>query len=200
MSRTPKGSRGKDARRRLVARPRASRRLMQERFAMEYLTDLNGTQAAIRCGIRPKSAKVTACRWLRLPAVAAAVAAGQARHLASNDLTAARVLEEMRRCAFADMSAFWVGTGEERRLKPPEEWTSEQGAQVASFEVLIKNAAAGDNAQDLVHKLKLWDKIRALEMLGKHFRLLTDLVEVSSATERLAWLREGLERNARGES
>ena len=33
---------------------------------------------------------------------------------------------------------------EENNLKPVSEWTEAQGAQVASMEVIIKNAAAGD--------------------------------------------------------
>lgn len=36
----------------------------QQRFCQEYVVDLNGTQAAIRAGYSPKSAKVTASRLL----------------------------------------------------------------------------------------------------------------------------------------
>ena len=61
--------------------------------------------------------------------------------------------------------------------KSVTELTEEQGACLAGFEVLIKNAKAGDGVTDLIHKIKLWDKVRALEMLAKHFALLVDGVE-----------------------
>lgn len=168
----------------------------QARFIAEYLIDLNATQAAIRAGYSRKTAKQAGYENLTKPYIAAAVAEGQRRQLEQAELSAARVLEEMRRCAFVDARTFWAGTGKTRRVKPPEEWTPEQGAQVAAFEVLIKNAAAGDGKTDLVHKFRLWDKIRALEMLGKHFKLLTDLVQVTNDEERLKWLDEGRTRNA----
>jgi hypothetical protein len=42
----------------------------------------------------------------------------------------------------------------------------EQGAALASVEVIIKNAKAGDNHTDEVHKFKLWDKTSDLEALA----------------------------------
>jgi hypothetical protein len=64
--------------------------------------------------------------------------------------------------------------------------TPEQGACLASFEVLIKNVEGGDGEQDTIHKFKVWDKVRALEMLAKHFKLVTDHVEVEGSWDALA--------------
>jgi phage terminase small subunit len=55
----------------------------------------------------------------------------------------------------------------------------EQGACLASLEVLIKNAKAGDGQIDEIHKIKLWDKTRALEALAKHLWLVRERLEVS---------------------
>ena len=49
----------------------------QLRFVMEYLTDSNGKQAAIRAGYSPKTAEVQASRLLSNAKVRAAVAEGQ---------------------------------------------------------------------------------------------------------------------------
>jgi len=73
---------------------------------------------------------------------------------------------------------------------------------VAGFEVLIKNAAAGDGVTDLIHKFRLWDKLRALEMLAKHYALLTDVMRVEQQTsldQRLLFGRQRVAaaRNAR---
>jgi hypothetical protein len=45
--------------------------------------------------------------------------------------------------------------------------------------VIIKNAKAGDGQIDEIHKIKLWDKTRALELLAKHFGLVNERLEVS---------------------
>jgi hypothetical protein len=72
--------------------------------------------------------------------------------------------------------SFFDGDG---NLKPIQDLTEEQGAVLASLEVIIKNAKAGDGVTDTVHKFKLWDKTRALEALAKHFGLVTERLEVS---------------------
>lgn len=146
----------------------------QERFVAEYLKDFNATQAAIRCGYSAKTAASQASRLLTNVNVQEAVAAAQARHRASDDLSAARVLEEYRRLAFVDLRSFFDEAG---NLKPVHELTPEQGAALAGLEVIKKNAAAGDGVVDIIHKFKVWDKTRALESLAKHFGLLTEQVE-----------------------
>jgi phage terminase small subunit len=103
--------------------------------------------------------------------------------LASNDLTADRILEEMRRLALVDQRGFFDDHG---NLKPIQDLTAEQGACLASVEVIQRNITAGDGQVDTLHKIKTWDKVRALEMLGKHFALLTEKINVSGGLE-LSW-------------
>ena len=138
----------------------------QQRFVAEYLVDLYGTQAAIRAGYAAKCAHVTAHQFLRNPKIVAALSAGKAAQFRSAELSASRVLEELRRLAFVDLGTFFKPDGSVMR---PCELTPEQGACIAGFEVLIKNAAAGDGVTDLVHKFRRWDELRAPEMLAKHY-------------------------------
>lgn len=184
------GTKQHRAPRKLIPRPR--RLLLRDFFVREYLKDLNGKQAAIRCGASPRSAESTASRWLRDAKVAAEVARLQAQQLERAELSASRVLEEMRRVALSNIRDYWT----DGRLKQIGELSEEQGAALASLEVLIKNAEAGDGKTDLVHKIKLWDKVRALELLAKHFKLLTDIVQVDDEEARLARLDAGRRRNA----
>jgi phage terminase small subunit len=159
----------------------------QTRFVAEYLVDLNATQAAIRAGYSKKTAESIGLQLLRKTHVAKAVAAGKAAQLDSAALTALRVLEEYRRLAFADLRGFFdEKTGD---LKALTDLTPEQAACIASVEVLIKNAKAGDGVTDTIHKIKLWDKTRALESLAKHFGLLTEKIEHSGSIA-FAWLTE----------
>lgn len=61
----------------------------QQRFVGEYLIDLNATQAAIRAGYSAKTAEVQGPRLLGNVRVAAAIAKGQARLAAKQEITAA---------------------------------------------------------------------------------------------------------------
>lgn len=101
----------------------------------------------------------------------------------SEALSAQRVLEELRRLAFADLGALY---DEQGNLKPLHQLTPEQRAPLAGLETVIKNAAAGDGHTDTVLKVKTWDKVRALEQLAKHFGLLTEKVEHSGGLE-ITW-------------
>lgn len=159
----------------------------QTRFVAEYLIDLNATQAAIRAGYSPKTADREGHRLLRNAEIAQAVQKGKARQLETAELTAARVLEEYRRLAFVDARSFFFPDG---NIKPMSELTPAEGAALAGFEVIIKNAKAGDGETDTVHKIRLWDKTRALESLAKHFGLLTEKVEHSGGIKILHELPE----------
>ena len=166
----------------------------QRRFVSEYLIDLNASAAAIRAGFSANSADAIGWENLRKPAISEAIKAGKAAQiLAEAGLTAARVLEELRRVAFANVRDYWATDGS---AKHPNALTVEQGAALAGFEVLIKNAKAGDGVTDTIYKFKLWDKVRALELLAKHVALLTDIVRVDSPAAQIAALLAGRQRAA----
>jgi len=153
----------------------------QQRFIAEYVIDLNATAAYIRAGYSPNGASQSAHDLLANPEIAQAVQAAQTAHLAQAGITKARVLEEYRRIALFDQRSLWeqvcvgVAWGVPvfvTRLKAITDLTPEQGACIASFEAVIKNAVAGDRQQDLVHKVKCWNKLDALHDLGEHLGLL----------------------------
>lgn len=148
----------------------------EQRFIAEYLVDLNATQAAIRAGYSEKTANRIASRLLSKVDISAEIAVRKAKQLAKADLTATRVLEELRRLAFSDVRKLFDEQGD---LRPLGELSDEDAAAIAGLEVIIKNAKAGDGQTDTIHKIKVWDKTRSLEMLAKHFALLTERVDVS---------------------
>jgi len=146
----------------------------QERFVAEYLIDYNATKAAIRAGYSKKTARVQAAQLLAKLNIARAFTESQKRITERLELTAENVLEEIRRVAFCDSRAFFTAKGE---LKSIAKLDPEQGSALAGFEVIIKNAEAGDGKTDKVHRIKLWDKTRALEMAAKYFGLLQERVD-----------------------
>ena len=103
------------------------------------------------------------------------------RHAKDEELSAVRILEELRRVALVDMRDFWDGD----TLKPVSQWTKEMGSAVSGMEAISKTAQAGDGHTDLVHKIKLWDKTKALELLAKHFTLLVE-VQALVTPERMS--------------
>lgn len=162
-------------------------------FVAEYLVDLNATEAAKRCGYSLRTAYAQGHRLLKDAEISAAIAEGQAKRLATAELSATRVLEELRRLAFADLRTLFDASG---NLKPISELTVEEAACIGGFEVIKKNAEAGDGIIDTVHKVKVLDKTRSLEMLAKHFALLTEVVRVDDDAARINALMDGRRRAA----
>ena len=166
----------------------------QARFVAEYLVDLNGAAACRRAGYSETSADQQAYENLSKPQIAAAVAEGKARQMAACELSAVRVLEECRRLAFANVRDYFNVDGS---AKHPNQLTAEEGAALAGFEVVIRNLDPGDGHTDTIHKFKLWDKPRVLELLAKHFKLVEEHVKVEFSVEDLAErLLAGQRRNA----
>ena len=156
----------------------------QARFVAEYLKDLNATQAATRAGYSAKTANQQGSRLLANVGVARAIAAGKAKQLESADISATRILEEMKRIALVDMRSFFDEHGNAKAIK---DLSPDQGAALGGFELLIKNAKAGDGVTDTIHKFKLWDKPKVLEMFCKHFGLLEERVQ-HSGDITISWL------------
>jgi phage terminase small subunit len=156
----------------------------QARFVAEYLVDLNATQAAIRAGYSAKTAQEQSSRLLSNAMVAAAVAEKQSAQLARVDLTAEMVKERLRLIGFQDVRKLFDEAG---NLLPLHKLSDDAAVMVAGLEVIKKNAQAGDGIIDTVHKVKVVDPIKALEMLAKHYGLLTEKVEHSGGVS-ITWL------------
>jgi phage terminase small subunit len=80
----------------------------QARFVLEYVKDLNATQAAIRAGYAKASAEVQGCRLLRNAQIRAAVAKAQDRIAEKAGVTVDSIvgeLEEARALALQERQA-----------------------------------------------------------------------------------------------
>lgn len=155
----------------------------QQRFVAEYLVDLNATQAAIRAGYSAKTAEVIGYENLRKPQIASAIAAGTSRQLEKIELTGEMVKARLRLLAFQDIRQLFDEKG---NLRPLHTLSDDAAAMIAGMEVIIKNAEAGDGVTDRVHKVKIVDPVKPLEMLAKHFGVLIERVEHTGGIE-LAW-------------
>jgi hypothetical protein len=57
-------------------------------------------------------------------------------------------------------------------------------------------AAAGDGVTDIVHKIKFWNKLDALNALAQHLGILKNQMEVAGLEDLFARLDAGRARNA----
>lgn len=152
----------------------------RERFVAEYLVDLNATQAAIRAGYSAKTANEQGARLLANASVASAVKTALEKRAERTEITQDRVLQEIARIAFSDLRRMF---GENGGLKRPEDLDDDTAAALASIEVVTRSAGKngeGETEVEHVHKVKAWDKARALEMLGRHLAMFTDKTEHSA--------------------
>lgn len=76
----------------------------QKRFVLEYLVDLNATQAAIRAGYSEKSASRIAVELLNKTQVSEEIQKQRAKLQNKLEITQERVLEELAQVAFARAS------------------------------------------------------------------------------------------------
>ncbi len=118
-------------------------------------------------------------------------AAERIREVLADAIDPDRVLREAGRVAFSDVRQLFDEHG---RLKPVKAWPDDLAAAVSSFELLRRNVDSGDGKQEDVHKVRLWDKTRGLDLLAKHLGLLKDQLEVSVKGDVLARLLAGRKR------
>lgn len=164
----------------------------QELFVAEYLKDLNATQAAIRAGYSPDTARQMGAENLSKPDIATAVEAARAEQLARVQLTADDVLRELMKIAFADLASAFDERG---NLRPIHEIPVDVRRAMAAVEVdeLFDGQGAERVWTGYTRKVKFWDKNKALESLGRHLALFKDRLEISvdpSLTDELRAARE----------
>jgi phage terminase small subunit len=160
-------------------RPPADLGPRQERFVEEYLVDLNAKQAAIRAGYSPKTAEAQGSRLLRHVKVQRALTARMAARSQRTEIAADRTLLEIARIGFSDLRRLFHQDG---RLKHPHEWDDDTAASIASVEVVTRNL--GDGQVEDVHRIKFWDKGKALEQLSRHLGLYHDQVPSEQGHDR----------------
>jgi len=141
----------------------------QQRFVEEYLVDLNATQAAIRAGYSKKTAEQQGNRLLGNVKVAADIASSQANRSQRTEITQDRVLAELAKIGFSDIRKVLTPGG---GIMDPHEWDDETAGAIASFEAVTVHRGEedenGNKVPEHISKFKTWDKLAALEKLGKH--------------------------------
>ncbi|KAA0020732.1 terminase small subunit [Salinicola corii] len=139
----------------------------QSRFVEEYLIDLNAKQAAIRAGYSERSAEVTASRLLSNAKVAAAIQERKTARSARTKIDADYVLHRLVEIDQMDVLDILNDDG---GLKPIKEWPVAWRRYVSGMDVSEIWGMNGDEREQIgvLKKIKWPDKVKNLDMLGKH--------------------------------
>jgi len=133
----------------------------QEMFCREYLIDLNATQAAIRAGYSDKTANRIAAQLLSKLDIESRIAELKAQRNQQVNIDAAYVLRRLVEIDQMDVLDILLANGE---LKPIKDWPKTWRTTLSGMDV---TEMAGD-AAGLLKKIKWPDKVKNLELLGKH--------------------------------
>lgn len=160
----------------------------QKRFVAEYLLDLNATAAAKRAGYSEKTACEQAARLLANVKVQTAVQEAEQARQERTEITQDMVLREMSKLAFFDIRKMFDKNG-----KPLDISALDADTAAALVGLDVQDVTDNDgNYIGFVKKYKMADKIRALELLGKHLGAWEPLDKQQTAVEDLTALAEKL--------
>nr|WP_318379997.1 terminase small subunit [uncultured Enterobacter sp.]DAI86909.1 MAG TPA: Terminase small subunit [Caudoviricetes sp.] len=135
----------------------------QEMFCREYLIDLNATQAAIRAGYSEKTARASGSENLTKPDIQTRISELKAERNDRIDIDADYVLKRLFDIDQMDVLDILTESGD---LKPVAQWPKVWRTTLSGLDVMTM-AGDGDTA-GLLKKIKWPDKVKNLELLGKH--------------------------------
>lgn len=144
----------------------------QKLFCDEYLIDLNVTQAAIRAGYSKKYSSDKAYKLLEKLEIKSYIDKKMKAREKRIEITQDMVINELAKIAFANTTDYVEvedkGQYKMVNTKPTKDLTPDQVAAIAS----IKQGANGI-------EIKLHDKVRALEDIGRHLGMFKDKIEIN---------------------
>lgn len=170
-----------------MTRPRLTKK--QQMFVEEYLIDLNATQAAIRAGYSERSARKIGHQNLSKPNIAEAIREHMEKRSERVEVTADMVLDQLAKIAFHDVKDVLSWGMEESHAGFEERWVN---GKLEKHEVkemrmkvhmkdsneidgtIIQEVSEADRGGAVTHSVKLNDRMKALELIGKHLGMFKD--------------------------
>lgn len=134
----------------------------QKKYCEEYVIDFHQTNAAIRAGYSPKTARFSASELMVKQDIKDYILQLKMKLREKVDITKERVLEEYRRIAFSETKNYFDEFGNVKRVEDLDDEDSASIAEITQETDFLGNVRI---------KIKRWDKTKALEALGKHLGL-----------------------------
>ncbi len=166
----------------------------QQRFVVEYLVDLNATQAAIRAGYATKGAKDQAYQLMQRPVIAAAIKEAMEARNQRTQVDADYVLNRLTEIDQMDLLDI---LDDDMSIKPLSKWPKVWRQSLSGFDIAEMFEGVGKERDliGLMKKIKWPDKVKNLELLGKHvnvnaFREQVAVDVTLTLSQRMAKARE----------
>lgn len=146
----------------------------QKRFVEEYLIDLNATQAAIRAGYKQSEyVDTNASKILENTRVKEAVDKAIAERSRRTGINQDRVIKELARIAFVNPHNLINSNDASIKTEASED----DLACIQSVRVKTSTSEGGSSTE---REIRLNDKMKALELLGKHLGMFKDKMELDA--------------------
>ncbi len=155
----------------------------QKLFCKYYLISLNATDAAIKAGYSKKTANRIGTENLSKPVIREYLESQMKKREEKLDITADKVINEIAKLAFANTTDILEITDHGVVIK---DLTKLDTSCISSAEEVFDKEGIR-----LGVKIKLHDKTKNLELLGRHLGLFKDKIEHSFDEKIENWLRGG---------
>lgn len=155
----------------------------QKLFCKYYLISLNATDAAIKAGYSKKTANRIGTENLSKPVIREYLESQMKKREEKLDITADKVINEIAKLAFANTTDILEITDHGVVIK---DLTKLDTSCISSAEEVFDK-----EGMRLGVKIKLHDKTKNLELLGRHLGLFKDKIEHSFDEKIENWLRGG---------
>ncbi|KPD01959.1 terminase small subunit [Moellerella wisconsensis] len=139
----------------------------QEMFCREYLIDLNATQAAIRAGYSEKTANAQSSRLLINVNIQNRIQELKLNRNERIEIDSDYVLKRLVEIDQMDVLDILTETGD---LKPVKSWPKSWRTTLSGLDVMVMSSSE-EGSEALLKKIKWPDKVKNLELLGKHVRV-----------------------------
>ena len=133
-----------------------------ELFCLEYLKDFNATQAAIRAGYSSRSARSTASKIMKTDAIKQRISTLQKDRLDAVRIDATYVLNRLLTIDKLNVKDLLNDDGD---LKDVKDWSDDWQTSIQALDIQVSTSGG---VRTLTKKVRLPDRLRNLEMLGKH--------------------------------
>ncbi len=160
----------------------------QELFCREYIIDLNAAQASLRAGYSEKTAGVIGAENLSKPMIQARIAELMANRAESISIDAKYVLNRLVQIDQMDIADI---LNDDLSIKPLKDWPKSWRTTLSGLD--LHSLASGENDISIIKKIKWPDKVKNLELLGRHVNVRafekeqdnTDAADLASALYQL---------------
>lgn len=147
-------------------------------FCYEYPLDKNATKAAIRAGYSERSASKIGWEILQKDKIRIRIDEMMEATFEKLELNRENIIQELLTLAMSDIGEMFNQDGSLRAL---HEIPASTRRAISAIDVEELFEGRGDEREQIGYtkKLRLWDKPKSLELLGKHLKMWTDKVELN---------------------